>query len=425
MGILLFLLYNILFIPLLLLLVHLVAVFNKKVRHGLNGRYRLYQQLRRSGLLKSTAPRVVFHCASMGEFEHIKPFLLALRKKRPDYKIIVLFFSPSGFENIKQFAAVDLFLYAPLDWFFPVLRFFLTVKPSLWIIAKHDVWPNQLWVGRMLKVPVFLINASLHSQSSRLLWFSKPLHQLLYRNFTAILTVSETDRNNFLQLVPPKMVQVAGDTKYDQVIVRRNESLKKHFLPAEFVKKRWVFVAGSTWPEDHQRLIEPLKKLLQKYPDMLCIICPHEPDEGHLGELKKAFGGFEPYILLSEIERHQRERVLIVDRIGVLANLYSFGKVAYVGGSFKQNIHNVLEPAVYGQPILFGPVNNNSYEAQLLKAGGGAVEIHSAEEFYVQMEKFLKNDIYRQEAGRKAARVVEENKGATEKTITHILQYLN
>ncbi len=424
MIILYFLIYNFIFLPLLYVSIHIVSLFHPKLRHGVLGRYGNYQRLRREERKLKGHPVMVVHCASMGEFEHIKPFLLEFRKSKPDYGIIVLFFSPSGFENVRSFAAVDLFLYTPFDWFLPVWRFMRRIKPRLWVIAKHDVWPNQVWIAHYLKIPIFLINASLHQQSSRLLWFSRPFHQAVYCQFNRILTISDADLRNFLKLAPPERLVVAGDTKYDQVVYRRDESMKKEFIPKEVFQNEWVFVAGSTWPEDQSQLIPVIKEISRRYKNLLTIICPHEPTPQHLEQIESQIHPLR-CILLSDIRNYDKQQVIIVDRIGVLANLYGLGKVAYVGGSFKQNIHNVLEPAVYGIPVIFGPVNQNSHEAQLLKANHGGWEVYGKEDIKTQLEKFLVNDVYRQETGMKAFRVVESHLGATQITIESITKFLS
>lgn len=423
MHILLFLLYNLIFVPLFFVVIHLAAVFHPKLRRGVFGRYRIYANLRKSGILKNRQPVMVVHCASMGEFEHIKPFLVEFKKRKQNFRIIVLFFSPSGYENVRSFPAVDLFLYAPFDWFLPVAKFFSLVNPVLWIVAKHDVWPNQVWISHFLRKPIFLINASLHQQSSRLLWFTRFFHREIYRYFTKILTISQSDQQNFLKLAPAGKVVAAGDTKYDQVIYRRNESMKRKLIDPEVTADRFVLLAGSTWPEDQEHLIPAVKKMSNTYRSFLTIFCPHEPTEQHLSQL---IGEITPldYILFSDLENYSGQPIIIVDRIGVLANLYSVASVAYVGGSFRQNIHNVLEPAVYGIPVLFGPVNDNSHEAQLLKAEGGGIEVHSSTEIENTLNKFVLNEIYRKEAGKKALKIVEKNRGATQKTIDAILSYL-
>lgn len=423
MTVIAYLLYNFLFIPIFYLMLHLAALFNKKIRRGVSGRYRSYCRLRQAVGNLAPKPVLVVHCASMGEFEHIKPFLIEFKNKKPDYAIIVLFFSPSGYENVTSFPAVDLFLYSPFDWIFPVWRFLRRVKPALWVIAKHDVWPNQVWTTDFLKIPVFLINASLHRQSSRLWGVARPFHRSIYQRFTKVLTISEQDHQNFRLLVTDQKLAVVGDTKYDQVLYRRDQDAGLRIMPPELVANRWVLVAGSTWPEDHRHLLPATKTLLEKNAGFFLIICPHEPTENHLHHILSHFSS-RTAILLSQLENYAGESVIVVDRVGVLANLYGLGKAAYVGGSFRQNIHNVMEPAAYRIPVLFGPVNQNSHDAQLLKANGSGLEVHQEADIQNYIEKFMRNDIYRQEAGLKAYQVVRKNCGATERTVNTILSYL-
>jgi 3-deoxy-D-manno-octulosonic-acid transferase len=416
--------YNVIFLPAFYLALFLISLFNAKVRKGFWSRFGLSRQLKPFLKQKSNHPVMVLHCASMGEFEHTKPFLVEFKKERPEYQIMVLFFSPSGYENVKSFPVVDHFMYSPHECIVSLWSFMNKVKPSLWIVAKHDVWPNQVWFCRLFHVPLFLINASLHEQSSRLFWLMRPFNRSVYKHFTRILAVSSADRYNFSRLVNNGICQVVGDTKYDQVIYRRDESRHKQIMPPDIYNGRWVMVAGSTWPEDHFHLIPAMKKLLEENEKAMFVICPHEPTTAHLEELRIHLGEVRA-ALLSGLDHYRNEKIIIIDRIGVLANLYGIGKVAYVGGSFKQNIHNVLEAAVYKIPVLFGPVNQNSHESQLLKAGKGGWEVHNALEIQHVVEKFMINDVYRQESGWQAFKVVQDHGGATVKTIRNILSVVN
>jgi 3-deoxy-D-manno-octulosonic-acid transferase len=417
-------LYNLVVLPIIYLLLILAMPFNQKIRKGILGRFGLYRKLRSFRQKYPDHRLVVLHSASMGEFEHTKPFLLELKHTNPDLKIVVCFFSPSGFENVKDFSAVDLFLFSPHEFIFSIWRFINIARPSLWIIAKHDVWPNQTWMMHLQKIPLFLINASLHRESDRLLWFTRGFHRAIYQYFTRILTISHTDETNFLMLVDEQKLIMVGDTKYDQVLFRRDESLEMEIIPDHIYSPRWVLVAGSTWPEDQIHILPALIELQQKYSDMLFIICPHEPTPTHLEEIKEEISPLRA-ILLSDIQNFNDEEFILIDRIGVLANLYSTGKVAYVGGSFKQNIHNVLEAAVYQIPTLFGPMNQNSYEAQLLKTDRGGWEVRNSQDICTLIEKFYLNEVYRLESGMKAYRVVQENCGATARSVEIIQNYLS
>ncbi|MFQ5584834.1 MAG: 3-deoxy-D-manno-octulosonic acid transferase, partial [Calditrichia bacterium] len=374
------LIYNLLVFPLLFIVSHIAALFNPKIREGMAGRYRSNPAIRRFVKNRVNTDEVfLIHCASMGEFEHIKPFIRQLKQRLPHSRIVVMFFSPSGFGNVKGFPGVALFIYSPFDWWFPVVRLFKTLHPSAFIIAKHDVWPNQVWAAHRLGIPVFLINASLHGTSSRLKPFGRLIQRNIYKYITKIIAISAEDKENFRQLAPPERIIVAGDTKYEQVIYRMEESRRKKILPGEIYRGKTVLVAGSIWPEDEAVLIPALKIIKEKFTNSLFILCPHEPTPAHLEQLRDKILPLRS-CLYSSIEKYSGEPIIVIDRIGLLANLYSLADVAYVGGSFKQNIHNVLEAAVYGIPVLFGPVNQNSREAQLLKEHGGAREVKGVEE---------------------------------------------
>jgi 3-deoxy-D-manno-octulosonic-acid transferase len=398
--------------------------FNEKIRKGFLGRFGQRAKLKAFKKTCKGNPVAVFHCASMGEFEHTKPFINELKMLYPKIKVVVLFFSPSGLENMKSYPTVDLFAYSPHEIFISVFRFIKILNPIVWIIAKYDVWPNQVWLLQYFKIPIFLINASLHEKSSRLLRISLAFHREVYRHFSKILTITVNDHIYFSQLVDQKKLIIVGDTKFDQVLYRKKESLKKEIIPREIHTKYWPVVAGSTWPEDHQHIIPAFIELHKKYPEMSFVICPHEPTEVHIEELEHKLIKFKS-IRLSKIENFNDERFIIVDKFGILAELYSIGKVAYVGGSFKQNIHNVIEPAVYQIPVIFGPVNKNLYDAQMLKAAGGGWEISNKEEIKILIEKFYINEVYRLEAGKKAYQVVDENCGATSRSIQVIMENIS
>jgi len=414
--------YNLIFSPLFFILAHLAAPFHPKIRKGLFGRYKTNRTLR-NNISSFPMFTLLIHCASMGEFEHIKPFIRSFKRQLPQSRIVVMFFSPSGFENVKEFPSVDLFIYSPFDWWLPVLRTYKIVKPSAFIIAKHDVWPNQIWIAHLLKIPCFLINASLHDGSKRLRPLSRGFHKMIYDKLSSIITISKNDRDNYQKLVQAEKIVIAGDTKFEQVILRMEESKKKKVLPEEIWLEKKVIVAGSIWPEDEEQLLPALKALLEQYKDLLIITCPHEPTDFHINALREKFLPVAT-CLYSNLDGYSEEQVIIIDRVGLLANLYSIADTAYVGGGFKQNVHNVLEPAVYAIPVIFGPINQNSHEAQLLKESGGGIEVHNPAEINDVLTHFFSDEFYRQKIGVLASKVVMDNTGATQRTIDAIMPFL-
>ncbi len=417
--------YNVLVFPLLFILFHIYALVHRKTRRGLIGRYQSRRKaLRFRQSFKEKTPEIfLIHCASMGEFEHIKPFVRELKEQRPDSYSVVMFFSPSGYENVQSAPGVDLFIYTPFDSWFCVRRLFRVLEPAALIISKYDVWPNLIWAACSLGIPRFLINATLQSSSTRLRIPALWLNRLLYREFTRILTISPENKSNYVKLAPAEIIDIVGDTKYDQVIYRSRESRQKKILPISLVEGKRILVFGSTWPEDETHFIPALKHIFRQFDNVLAIICPHEPSPEHLHHLEAGLKNI-PACRLSRIENFRNEPVILVDRIGVLANLYSLAEAAYVGGGFKQNVHNILEPAVYGIPVFFGPVNQNSYEAYLLKHTVPDVEVADEQALETRLTRVLTDNAYRESLGNAALELVEENCGATERTVKKVLENL-
>jgi 3-deoxy-D-manno-octulosonic-acid transferase len=420
------LVFNLLIFPVLFIFYHLIAIFNNKYRRGVIGRYRSFGKAAEflKTIDQSNHEIYLIHCSSMGEFEHIKPFVRELKHRLPQCKIVVMFFSPSGYENVKSAPGVDLFIYAPFDGWFIVRKLFKLLHPRALIIAKYDVWPNQVWTAEFMGIPRFLVNATLYSASGRLRPGIRWFQRAIYRKISLILTISEKDKENYRMLSSPEKIVVVGDTKYDQVVFRSEESRKKMVLPGNIRSGKRIWVAGSTWPEDEEQLIPALRNLMNCFQEqLLTIICPHEPTAEHLEELAEMLQPLKS-CLYSRLDEYKGEPIIIIDRIGLLANLYSVAQAAYVGGSFRQNVHNVLEPAVYGIPVMFGPVNQNSHEAQLLKQKGGGIEVHSAKEIESELRRVFENENYRSEVSKAAKQLVEENRGATRRTVDSILDYL-
>ncbi len=415
-------LYNLIIFPLLFIFYHLYGLINAKARRGIIGRYRTFRQT--ADFLKTLPAEkpdiYLLHCASMGEFEHIKPFIRSLKERRPSSKLIVMFFSPSGYEHVRQFPGVDLFIYAPFDWKLTVMRFFKLVNPSALIIAKYDAWPNQVWTAAAMGIPRVLINGTIYRSSGRLNPLVRWFQQSIYEAMDLILVISDSDRDHYRKLAPAEKILLVGDSKFDQVIFRSEESRKKVLIPPRILQNRRILVAGSTWPADEHHLVPAIKNLADKYPDFLAIVCPHEPTTRHIEQLKRELQPLK-VCLYSQLAMYHREPVLVIDSVGMLANLYSLADAAFVGGGFKQNVHNVLEPAAYGIPVLFGPINENSSEAQLLLRNGAAKVVRSDADIFAQLNKMFTLPEYRSQMGNSARQIVNTNSGATERMINAIL----
>jgi 3-deoxy-D-manno-octulosonic-acid transferase len=410
--------YTFIILPLMFLIVHLVSVFSRQVREGLFPRRKSIAELKEWYDDKDKSKKIVlFHAASMGEFEHIKPLLFNLKEKYNTINVLT-FFSPSGYKHVKDTPGLDFFLYMPFDFSSQWKKLYKIINPSLLIISKHDVWPMQIWQAKEMDIPIYLVNASLPENSSRTRLFIKSFLKHVYRDFSKIFTISEEDAQRFSEHYPRCSVQIMGDTKYDQVMLRKMEALKKEILPEIWYKDKWIFLAGSIWPEGEKHLLPGLVSLIEKNENVNLIIVPHEPIDKFVNAIEDKLSKWG-VIKFTQLTKEFTERVIIVDTIGQLADLYQYAIAAYVGGSFKQGVHNVMEPAIYGIPVLFGPVHENSYEAiQLAKIEGGIV-FENEDQAKEILERLFTDESFRKATGKKALDMAQKNIGATDKLLTY------
>jgi 3-deoxy-D-manno-octulosonic-acid transferase len=413
--------YDLVLIPVFAGGVRVAALFQSKVRRGLRGRKRLFEELEERLRLVKPGKRLWFHSASMGEFEQAKPIIAALKKKHPDVRIIVSFFSPSGYDNSRSYRLADVVTYIPFDTKKNAVAFIDLIKPDAAVMVRYDVWPNHIWELYKREIPVFLANATMRQSSPRLKWPWRSFHSLLYGRMKAILTVSESDAENFrLFNIHLPEIAAAGETRYDQVLQRSADALTKHVLQKKFFKNRRVIVAGSTWSEDEEVLLPAFRKLHHYDASALLILVPHEPTIQALEEIEQRINFKPRSIRFSELNDYAGEPVIIVDSIGILMALYQYADIAFVGGSFRQNVHNVLEPAVYGIPVVYGPKHRNSQEAVTLAECGGGCIVQDQQEMYRTLRSLLRDRHIRTQAGESSAALVREHAGATKR----FLQYL-
>lgn len=413
--------YNYFILPILYLALRIAGLFNTKIKNGINGRKRVYENI----ILGSTSINknkklIWFHSSSLGEFEQAKPIIEKLRQEK-DVNILVTFFSPSGYENSKKYPYADLISYIPFDSKFNAKKFVSIIKPTLAIIMRYDLWPNIVEELNNYKIPIFLVDATLRSNSPRKLPLIKSFHKILFGHLTKILTVSEADANEFKTFgITNNKVCAVGDTRFDRVYHRSLQAKEKRLISYNVLKNKKVFVAGSTWEQDEEVIFPALLKLAEVDKNILMIIAPHEPTLLHLEKIENEFAGKLKTIRFSHLNNYSDERLIIVDSIGILLTLYTYADVAYVGGSFKQNIHNVLEAAVYGTPVLFGPKIENSQEAVKLVGVGGGIIIKNKRQAYKNLRRLFIDYSYRNSVGKISSMYVQSNVGATEKILSEI-----
>jgi 3-deoxy-D-manno-octulosonic-acid transferase len=329
---------------------HVMALFFRKVRKGLLPRYSTIKRLQKWMETKSpTGKRVLFHTASLGEFEHIRPVLHALKDNYQTINIVT-FFSPSGYENVRQSKDLDFHFYLPFDHPYNWEKIYKIIKPALIIIAKHDVWPGQVWTAHNHNLPIYLINASLSAKSSRTRWGVKSFLKHVYRDFTGIFAISDEDTKRFTVHYPRCHVEMVGDTKYDQVVLRRRHAREQNLLPKKWTDSQWIFMAGSIWPEDEEQIFPALIQMLEEEKNLRLVLVPHQPEPKAITRIEEIFDKWGIQ-LFSKRDKLNDEKILIVDAVGYLAGLYNYAQAAYLGGSFQQGIHNVMEPAIFGIPV--------------------------------------------------------------------------
>lgn len=417
--------YNYFVLPFLYVALRFAALFNQKIRKGIIGRKRVYESLILSATqIDKTKKLVWFHSSSLGEFEQAKPIIERLKKEK-DVNILITFFSPSGYENSKKYPHADLIAYIPFDTIGNAKKFISVTNPTLSVIMRYDIWPNMVDSLSRNNIPIYLVDATLRSSSPRKYPFINSFHKNLFSKLTRILTVSEEDASEFKSFgFNGERIKAVGDTRFDRVYQKSLLAREKKLIKDEIIKDKKIFVAGSTWEQDEEVILPAFLKLSEVDKNVVMIIAPHEPTLLHLEKIENEFSGKLKTIRFSHLNNYSGESVIIVDSIGILLTLYTYADVAYVGGSFKQNIHNVLEAAVYGAPVLYGPKIDNSQEAKKLLKLGGGILVNNKRDAYRNLRRLFIDEDYRKHCGKIAFDYVRNNTGATEKILQEIYRII-
>ena len=409
--------YN-LVIYMYLLGVAIYSRFNEKVRKMWRGEREAFKILREK--VDPNAKYVWFHAASLGEFEQGRPLMEQLRKDHPEYKILLTFFSPSGYEVRKNYEGADIITYLPLDTITNARRFLRTVRPVMAFFIKYEFWYNYLHILKHRGVPVYSVSSIFRPEQVFFKWYGRQYGRVL-NCFTHFFVQNEISKE-LLAKIGITDTTVVGDTRFDRVL-QIKEAAKQLPIVESFVKDApLVFVAGSSWPPDEEIFI----KYFNEHKNWKLIIAPHVIGEDHLKQIEKLLEG-RKVIRYTEAEKMVNGQlsmvndyeVLIINCFGLLSSIYHYGNVAYVGGGFGVGIHNLLEAAVWDVPVFFGPNNQKFQEAQGLKTSGG-FEISSYEDFAAQMDRFAADDAYLQEQGQKAGHFVKGQSGATQKVLSAV-----
>ena len=403
--------YN-LAIYLYLLGVAVYSRFNEKVRKMWRGERDAFRVLREK--VDPKARYVWFHAASLGEFEQGRPLMERLRREHPEYKILLTFFSPSGYEVRKNYEGADIICYLPLDTITNARRFLRIIRPEMAFFIKYEFWYNYLHILKHRGVPVYSVSSIFRENQVFFKWYGRQYGRVL-NCFTHFFVQNEVSRELLAKIGITK-VTVVGDTRFDRVLQIRDAARQLPIVET-FKHDAKVFVAGSSWPPDE----EIFTRYFNQHKDWKLIIAPHVIGEDHLRQIEKMLEGREivRYTKAEASSRLGEADTLIIDCFGLLSSIYHYGDVAYVGGGFGVGIHNLLEAAVWDVPVFFGPNNQKFQEAQGLKQSGG-FEIHDYEEFARQMDHFTADARYLGEQGRQAGQYVKSRAGAADKIFSEV-----
>ncbi|WP_029275636.1 3-deoxy-D-manno-octulosonic acid transferase [Pedobacter borealis] len=391
------------------LLIRILSLFNPKAKLFIKGRKNVYTQITQK--INPSEKHIWFHFASLGEFEQGRPVLEKLKALYPAKKIVVTFFSPSGYEIRKNYALADVF-YLPIDTAANAKRFIASINPEMAIFTKYEFWHFYFRELKDRGIPLYVISGIFRESQAFFKWYGG-----FYRNILKSVTyffVQNKESENLLKSIGLNNVTINGDTRFDRVY-ENAQSPKQLGLIESFIGNSPTLVCGSTWPADEKIL----SALPEKYPNWKFIIAPHEIHESHIESIEKQFSaGSVRFSIFSSSNQtpNAEHQTLIVDNIGMLSSLYQYGNVAYIGGGFGTGIHNTLEAAAFGLPVIFGPKYDKFQEAKDLIAIGAAKSISAVEELTSAFEGFAEN----KDAAQQAKRYVADKKGATDQIINLI-----
>jgi 3-deoxy-D-manno-octulosonic-acid transferase len=391
-----------------------LSLFNPKAKLWVSGRKNIFSKL--SQTINPKEQIIWFHCASLGEFEQGRPLIEYIRKKQPQYKILLTFFSPSGYEVRKNYPGVDYVFYLPSDTESNARKFMEIVRPEYVFFIKYEFWLNYIHQAYLREIPFYSVSSIFSKKQIYFKWYGKWFRKQL-QQITHFFTQNQSSVD-LLKQYNIFQASVSGDTRFDRVY---ELSVNRKEIPLFSQLERYdkTIVAGSTWQEDEQLLAQAIKKHNFKL-----IIAPHEIDSGHIKYIESLFSDFRTicYSQISDNIQVDDIQVFIIDTIGILSSLYAYGKIAYIGGGFGVGIHNILEAATYGMPVIFGPNYKKFKEANDLIALSAAFPISNVKELDAVFNDLLGNEDNRKLASQNARQYVIDNIGACDRIYSFIFE---
>lgn len=403
----------------------IASLFNEKVRKMWRGEREAFKILKQK--VDPNAKYIWFHAASLGEFEQGRPLMERIRKDYPQYKILLTFYSPSGYEVRKNYEGADIICYMPVDTRLNAIRFLRLVRPVMAFFIKYEFWSNFLHILKHRNIPTYSVSSIFRENQVFFKWYGRNYAGVL-KCFTRFFVQNEESKR-LLEGIGITAVDVVGDTRFDRVLQIKEAakqlpiceafrtgvaSSQSADVPHHDFK---VFVAGSSWPPDENIFIP----FFNEHKDWRLLIAPHVIAEEHLKLILSLIKGKKVVRYTQTTPEEAAEAdVLIIDCFGLLSSMYNYGDVAYIGGGFGVGIHNTLEAAVWNMPVIFGPNNKKFQEAQGLLKSGGGFEINTYEDFSGLMSSLMNDETFLKQAGDKAGTFVAHLAGATDKVLASV-----
>ncbi len=399
-----------LLIYLLMLGCNIASLFSPKVRTMMRGHRNTWRTLRRQ---IGSSRYVWFHAASLGEFEQGRPLMERIKREHPEKKILLTFFSPSGYEVRKNYAGADVVCYLPLDTPLNAIKFVKLARPEAAYFIKYEFWRNYIDVLHRQRIPVYSVSSIFRPNQIFFRWYGRRYARVLQR-LTHLFVQNEASRQ-LLATIGVTQVSVVGDTRFDRVIDIQSEA-KPLPLVERFAGCWQVVVAGSSWQPDEDLLIS----YFNQHPNLRLVLAPHVVSEEHLAQIEQKLK--RPHVRYSaaNLKNVAEADCLIIDCYGLLSSIYRYATVAYVGGGFGVGIHNVPEAAVYGVPVLIGPHHEKFREAHDLLSNGGCRCVRDAESFNRTLTQLLSDKATLKESGEAAGSYIKQNAGATDKILKEV-----
>lgn len=402
-------------IHLYLLAIRIYALFNDKVRKMWHGEQATWHILAQK--LDPKARYIWFHAASLGEFEQGRPLMERIRRQYPHYRILLTFFSPSGFEVRKDYQGADIICYLPLDTKHNAKRFLDAVNPCMAFFIKYEFWYNYLHILKDRGIPTYSVSSIFRKEQVFFQWYGRKYADVL-TCFTKLFVQNEESRR-LLSTIGVESVEVVGDTRFDRVLQIQQAGKILPIVEAFIADSaKHTFIAGSSWEPDEELFLP----YFQQNQDWKLIIAPHVISPAHIASITRLLAGKKiAFYADTTPEQAAQADVLFINCFGLLSSIYRYADVSYIGGGFGTGIHNTLEAAVWGKPVLFGPNHQRFAEAQGLLRSKGGIEVRHTDDFTALMQEFSDHPERIAESGRQAAAYVQSLAGATEKVLGSIL----